>query len=148
NPASGVLATPSPAIASEVVHQHYAISGLGGIWVPAAYEVTRVSGLEASIDPTTQTLIVGSLHTGLSYDLVSAAPEPTGDQLSAAGAGPAPHAEDLALPGPTVSLIRPLTLQIVGSATNAYDQAVAIQRYLRSFTYDEHVQADSSTNYL
>ena len=148
NPAAGVLATPSPAIASQVVHQHDTISGLGGIWVPAAYEVTRVAGLKASVDPTTQTLIVGSLHPGTSYDLVSASPEPTGAQLSAAGAGPAPRPEDLALPAPTVSLIRPLTLQIVGSSTNAYDEAVAIQRYLRSFTYDEHVQADSSTNYL
>lgn len=148
NPAAGVLATPSPAMASRVIHQHYAISGLGGIWVPAAYEVTRVAGLKSSIDPTTQTLIVGSLHAGLAYDLVSASPDPTGIQLSAAGAGPAPRAEDLALPAPTVSLIRPLTLQLVGSSTNAYDDAVAIQRYLRSFTYDEHVQADSSTNYL
>ncbi|HKN50372.1 MAG TPA: transglutaminase-like domain-containing protein, partial [Actinomycetota bacterium] len=148
NPAAGVLATPPPAIASQVIHQHYAISGLGGIWVPAAYEVTRVAGLKASVDPTTQTLIVGSLHAGASYDLVSAAPAPTGAELSAAGAGPAPRPEDLALPAPTVSLIRPLTLQIVGSSTNAYDEAVAIQRYLRSFTYDEHVQADSSTNYL
>jgi transglutaminase-like putative cysteine protease len=148
NPAAGVLATPSPAIASQVVHQQYTISGLGGIWVPAAYEVTRVAGLKTSIDPTTQTLIVGALHAGTSYDLVSASPEPTGAQLSAAGAGPAPRPEDLALPAPTVSLIRPLTLQIVGSTTNAYDAAVAIQRYLRSFTYDEHVQADSSTNYL
>jgi hypothetical protein len=148
NPAAGVLATPSPAVASQVIRQHYAISGLGGIWVPAAYEVTRVAGLKTSIDPTTQTLIVGSLHPGLTYDLVSTSPEPTGIQLSAAGAGPAPRAEDLALPEPTVSLIRPLTLQLVGSSTNAYDDAVAIQRYLRSFTYDEHVQADSSTNYL
>ena len=148
NPAAGVLATPSPSIASQVVHQHYTISGLGGIWVPAAYEVTRVAGLKTSIDPTTQTLIVGSLHAGNSYDLVSASPEPTGAQLSAAGAGPAPHPEDLALPAPTISLIRPLTLQIVGPTTNAYDAAVAIQRYLRSFTYDDHVQADSSTNYL
>lgn len=148
NPAAGVLATPSPAITSQVVHQRYTISGLGGIWVPAAYEVTRVTGLKASIDPTTQTLIVSALHAGTGYDLVSASPEPTGEQLSAAGAGPAPRPEDLALPEATVSLIRPLTLQIVGSTTNAYDAAVAIQRYLRSFTYDEHVQADSSTNYL
>jgi hypothetical protein len=148
NPAAGVLATPSPAIASHVIRQHYAISGLGGIWVPAAYEVTRVAGLKTSIDPTTQTLIVASLHTGLTYDLVSTSPDPTGNQLSDAGAGPAPRAEDLALPAPTVSLIRPLTLQLVGTSTNAYDDAVAIQRYLRSFTYDEHVQADSSTNYL
>ncbi|HEY2668408.1 MAG TPA: DUF3488 and transglutaminase-like domain-containing protein [Actinomycetota bacterium] len=148
NPAAGPLATPSAAIASQVVRQHYTISGLGGIWVPAAYEVTRVSGLKSSIDPTTQTLIVAGLHAGTNYDLVSAAPEPTGAQLSAAGTGPAPRPEDLALPATTVSLIRPLTLQIVGSTTNAYDAAVAIQRYLRSFTYDEHVQADSSTNYL
>ncbi|MEA2567772.1 MAG: hypothetical protein QOD49_2949 [Actinomycetota bacterium] len=148
NPAAGVLATASPAIASQVIHQHYAITGLGGIWVPAAYEVTRVAGLKSSVDPTTQTLIVGSLHAGLTYDLVSASPDPTGTQLSAAGAGPPPRTEDLALPAPTVSLIRPLTLQLVGSNTNAYDDAVAIQRYLRSFTYDEHVQADSSTNYL
>ncbi len=149
NPASGVLATPSPAIASQVVHQHYDISGLGGIWVPAAYQVTRVSGLKSSVDPTSQTLIVGALHPGTTYDIVSAAPEPTGLQLSAAGVGSSgPSPDDLQLPGPTIALIGPITRSLVGSNANPYDQAVAIQRYLRSFNYDEHVDALSSTNYL
>lgn len=148
NPASGTLATPSTTIANETIHQRYTISNLGGIWVPSAYQASRVSGLKTSVDPTTQTLIVSGLHQGTTYNLVSTSPEPTGAQLSAAGAGQAPRAEDLQLPDATVSLVRPLTLQLVGTSTDAYDQAVAIQRYLRTFSYDEHVSADSSTNFL
>lgn len=148
NPASGALATPAAGLPTESIRQRYSISGLGGIWVPAAYQVSRVSGLKTSIDPTSQTLIVGALHPGTSYDVVSSVTVPTGQQLSAAGAGPAPAAEDLSLPAATVGTIGNIARSIVGSNTNPYDQAVALQRYLRSFTYDEHVAADASTNYL
>ena len=148
NPASGSLSAPPPGTAPDIIQQRYSIANLGGIWVPAAYEASRVSGLKSSFDPSSQTLIVTALHPGQSYGVVSTAPNPTGPQLSDAGAGNAPSAEDVRLPPATLTKIRPLTLPVVGTDTNAYDQAVDIQKYLRTFTYDEHVAADSSTDYL
>ncbi|HEU5002845.1 MAG TPA: transglutaminaseTgpA domain-containing protein [Actinomycetota bacterium] len=151
NAASGTLSSPAPGITNTVVRQSYHIASLGGIWVPAAFKPTRVQGLSTSLDQDSQTLIVASgssLHPGAAYSVTSAAPEPTGDELVAAGAGTPRGAADTALPASTVAEIRPIVNQVVNGATGAYDQAVAVQDYLRSFTYDESVPAGSGTDYL
>lgn len=148
NPATGSLVAPPPGGAPDTIHQRYSIANLGGIWVPAAYQASRVSALKSSFDASSQTLIVNALHPGQSYGVVSTAPNPTGQQLADAGSGNAPSPEDVKLPPATLAKIRPLTLDVVGKDTTAYDQAVDIQKYLRTFTYDEHVAADSSTDYL
>jgi transglutaminase-like putative cysteine protease len=147
-PASGTLATPSIALSTATIHQRYTIASLGGIWVPAAYQPTRVSGVSASIDPASQTMIVSALHQGTTYDVLSSAPIPTGDQLAAAGAATAPSAEDLTVPRSTIDTIGPIATAITGSSATAYAKAVALQGYLRTFTYDDQVPAGSSDNYL
>jgi len=148
NPASGSLSAAPPGGAPDVITQRYNMVNLGGIWVPAAYQASTVSGLKSSFDASSQTLIVNALHPGQTYSVKSNAPNPTGQQLSSAGAGNAPSDEDVKLPTATLTKVRPITLNVVGSDTNAYDQAVDIQKYLRAFTYDEHVPADSSTDFL
>ena len=151
NAASGTLSSPAPGIENDTVHQGYRIAALGGIWVPAAFKPTRVQGLSASLDSDSQTLIVSSgssLHPGTAYAVTSAAPQPTGDQLAAAGSGTPPRSADTTLPASTANEIRPIVNQIVSGASGAYARAVALQDYLRTFTYDESVPAGSSTDYL
>jgi transglutaminase-like putative cysteine protease len=152
NPASGVLGTPVPGVASQQVRQNYRIASLGGIWVPAAYFPTRVRGISTELDASTSTLIVGSssaLAPGDSYSVSSSEPEPTGPELASAGAGDPPSSEDLQLPLSTTALISPIAHAIVQPTDGtAFQEAVAIQDYLRTFTYDARVPPGSSTNYL
>jgi transglutaminase-like putative cysteine protease len=152
NSASGVLGTPVPGVPSQQVRQDYRIASLGGIWVPAAYFPTRVRGISTELDPRTSTLIVGSssaLAPGDTYSVTSSEPEPTGSELESAGAGNPPSSQDLALPSSTTALISPIAHEIAQSTDGtAFREAVALQQYLRNFTYDAGVPAGSSTNYL
>lgn len=156
NPASGALAAPVPGVQTTVVQQDYRIATLTGAWVPAAFAPTRVSGIPTAFDSDTSALIVqdsGQLQPNNHYSVVSAKPDLSSAELAASGsASSGPSKEDLTLPVGTLKDIGPITNRVVSEsgATTAYTDAVAIQDYLRSspFTYDQNVQAGSSSDYL
>ncbi|HWD08522.1 MAG TPA: DUF3488 and transglutaminase-like domain-containing protein [Actinomycetota bacterium] len=156
NPSGGVLSSPPPGLSIVPVQQHYRVASLTGAWVPAAFVPTKVSGIPTAYDADTSALIVqdsGALAPGNHYSVSSDAPEPTGYELQATGAASSsPSKADLDLPASARSSIGPIAAALVSQAgaSTAYEDAVVIQDWLRSpaFTYDESVQAGSSSNYL
>jgi transglutaminase-like putative cysteine protease len=131
-----------------VVRQSFRIQDLGGIWLPAAYAPGRVTGAPVAEDPVGAT-VVAKLKTGLRYTAVSATPQPTLTELRAAGAGADVSDKFLELPSQDQAAITSVTQQVVtGRETSAFDEALAVQSFLRTFRYDRRAAAGSSTDYL
>jgi transglutaminase-like putative cysteine protease len=80
-----------------------------------------------------------ALAPGATYRLLTVAAEPTAAALRAAG-GPAPdwlRARYLALPAELPERVRQTAALIARNETTAYDKARALERSLRTLTYDE-----------
>jgi transglutaminase-like putative cysteine protease len=117
--------------------------------VPPLVGAVRGQGI-ALYDAPSQTVrstlpsIAGQHYTALTLDWV-----PTTAQLRSAGA---PTSEDplsdAVYPSNTPRSIIALAHAIAGKSTTAYDQAVAIQNWLRTFTYSTDVASRDDTNYL
>ncbi|MBC7261433.1 MAG: transglutaminase domain-containing protein, partial [Chloroflexi bacterium] len=82
-----------------------------------------------------------AVHRNQSYTVVSLVSTATVSQLREAGADyPAwIRQRYLQLPQSLPERVRLLSQEIVKGATTPYDQAVAIQNYLRSITYDQYI---------
>jgi transglutaminase-like putative cysteine protease len=134
------------------VVQEIEISGLAGPWLPAAYEPVRVDDLDGvGADGTTRTLISpNDLRDGTKYTVTSRLPRLTYTELDLV---PPPGGDDPALfpylDLPTgvhssqIERVAEITRSVVNAAGASdeapFRQAVALQRYLRTFTYDENV---------
>lgn len=141
-------AIQAPPGRTRAVRQRVRVTGLGGIWLPAAYAPATVEGVTASVDPVTHTLVAGALRNDLTYRVVSRAPDPTPAELrEAAGGGEAPPGH-LDLPPRTRARIGPIARAIVGDAPTPYEAAVALQSHLQGFRYDENVPPGHSGDYL
>ncbi|MBW3588987.1 MAG: DUF3488 and transglutaminase-like domain-containing protein [Actinobacteria bacterium] len=127
--------------------QNYRIFGLAGSWVPAAYAPRSINGLKILVDPVRDTLLTDSLVPETRFTVVSVMPAPTAEQLQAAGVSGGPS-EFLELPSNLPPQIQELSRQIAQRAATPYDQALAIQEYLRRFTYSEEVPPGHSADYL
>ena len=138
----------SPGVPAVTIRQSYQIDGLRGTWLPAAHLAVQFSGVAASVDSRTESAIVDQLKGGEQYSVLSKEAVPSQQELRAAGTGSAPDPVDLALPPATRAEIGPIAAQIVGNAAPGYAQAMAVQDYLRTFTYSTSVSAGTSTDYL
>jgi transglutaminase-like putative cysteine protease len=133
-----------PSVPSELVQQHYRIQDLAGPWLPAAYDptsVTNVSGVK--IETETRSLVlqeVGGLPSGARYDVTSEVPEPTVADLDKAFSYDEQAMSDyLSVGGSVPSVVRQIAQRVAGSMPTPYRKALALQNYLRTFTYDENV---------
>ena len=136
----------NPASRIRVV-QDVQIQALGGPWMPAAYEPIRVDGVRGvGADATSRTLISpDDLRDGMKYKVTSRLPRLSYEELNLV-----PAIDDLSLrrylqlpAAPQTQLIERIARSVVAAA-NAPDeapfrQAVALQRFLRTFNYDENV---------
>ena len=146
-PVSGRSILPESLASTVRVAQDVHILGLAGPWLPAVYEPVRVDGAKGvAEDPISRTLInPNDLKAGMRYRVESLAPVLTYEALSEAPKSHDPAvAQDLLMPpGRQTARIRQISLQVLAKArkSNAppFQQAVAIQNYLRTFTYDENV---------
>ncbi|HEY8200624.1 MAG TPA: DUF3488 and transglutaminase-like domain-containing protein, partial [Actinomycetota bacterium] len=127
--------------------QTYTIEGLGGVWVPAAYVPSRLSGITVSADPVRGTLATDGLRRGQRYTVVSETPVPTPDLLRRAGTRGAPEGSTQ-LPSGLPGVIGRLAAQVAGTAATAFDQALAIQSFLRTFDYRQDIPPGHSGSYL
>ena len=115
-------------------------------WLPLPYPASGIEGLQAgwSADPASLTVEApGRSATAGKYTVTSLQVEPTEQQLRDAGTAlPAGFDRYTELPDTTPAVIGTTARDVAAQAdaTTAYDQAVAIQDYLRSgdFTYDEN----------
>ena len=129
--------------------QHFVIGPLASIWLPAAFEPTRISGADGSSYNADSASLISAQDTadGLDYRVVSKVPRPSGEQLQRAS-GPGLSFADVqrytALPAELSPRIVNLARQVVGRApATQYSRALALQQFLRSppFVYDLTVPA-------
>jgi transglutaminase-like putative cysteine protease len=118
------------------------IVNLTSTWLPAPLSVTNVDFLRGrwTWNPSTQTInAVSSTTADQQYVVTSAMPQLSPELLRAASQKPAPGLDPLfsKLPNNVPSIIKKTAQEVTAGKTNPYDQAMAIQDYLRSpaFTY-------------
>ncbi|MCU1571697.1 MAG: hypothetical protein JWR33_2438 [Naasia sp.] len=115
-------------------------------WLPVPYPATSIEGLGAEWVWQPESLTVGSLKQASTvgeYAISSLQLDPTVDQLRAAGDVPPGFERYLALPDDLPAIISDTAATVTADAETPYDQAVALQAYLRStqFEYDEETPA-------
>jgi len=134
-----------------VLDQTFIIGGLTAIWLPSAYEPRQIEaeGFDVLYDESSATLIVDreiETSNGLTYSVTSSSPRLT--RADVAGLRDEPPAEVrerfLALPDDFSPKVAQLARDITQGAVAPYDQALALQRFLRGFTYDLEVDAGHS----
>jgi len=144
---SGRAILPESLASTVPVVQNFHILGLAGPWLPAVYEPVRVDGAKGvAEDPISRTLInPDDLRSGMRYRVESLAPVLTYEALSRAPKSRDPAFAQYLLmpPGRQTARIRQISEQVLAKAhlanASPFKQAVGIQNYLRTFTYDENV---------
>ena len=149
---SGRTIATSTAATTTRVQQDVEILALGGAWLPAAYEPVRVDRLRGvGADPATRALIAPrDIGRGLEYRVTSRVPQLSYDALDQV-----PFASDPSLqryvalpPGAQTEQVRAIARRVIGTAkadaAGPFRMAVALQNYLRTFTYDEQVGLNHS----
>jgi transglutaminase-like putative cysteine protease len=144
---SGRSITPNTTAPTTQVQQDVEILSLGGPWLPAEYEPVRVERLGGvAADPSTRALIAPKdLSRGLKYRVISRVPQLTYEALDQV-----PFPQDpslgryLQLPeGPLTDEVATIARDVLRrqrvEGAGPFRMAVALQNYLRTFTYDENV---------
>jgi transglutaminase-like putative cysteine protease len=135
-----------PDLESQVVRQRYQIQALAGPWLPAAYDPVSVAGVSGvKIETQTRSLVLpssGGLPTGASYQVTSAVPTFTAADLDKPFIYDQKALSDyLQLPS-VPRQIRDVAQRVAGDKPTPYQKALALQDYLRTFTYNENVAKD------
>jgi transglutaminase-like putative cysteine protease len=143
------IAPFAPGVQSEIVQQQYRIQALAGPWLPAAYDPISVSGIDGlKIETTTRALVLseaGGLPAGARYDVTSRMPVLTASDLDQPFTYDSSTLSDyLELPHNVPRQVREIAQRIAGDLPTPYQKALALQNYLRTFTYDENVAAGHS----
>ncbi|HJV04010.1 MAG TPA: transglutaminase domain-containing protein, partial [Actinomycetota bacterium] len=108
-------------------------------------------GGSAYHDPVTEMLVREiDTHPGYRYEVVSRIPRPDPADLDAAfeGRSLTEYSDYLQLPDRLPSRIHQLARQIVLGEETPYRQILAIQDYLRTFTYDERAPRGHGANHI
>lgn len=134
-----------------VLDQTFTIGGLTAIWLPSAYEPRSVEsdGFDVLYDEFSATLIVDreiETSNGLTYGVTSSSPRLTRADLAGLRDEPPDDVRErfLALPDDFSPRVAQLAREITQQAIAPYDQALALQQFLRGFTYDLEVAAGHS----
>jgi transglutaminase-like putative cysteine protease len=131
---------PDDVAANHVV-QDFAIEGLDSIWLPVAYQPTRIEGIDhVSYNAALGSLITaGATSNNTQYKVDSEVPEFRPEQLRTAQAS-TPDPAFVALP-PIPAAVAVEARRVTAGATTAYDKALALQNYFRdNFTYSLDVR--------
>ncbi len=126
----------------DTVVQTFNLTSATNIWVPAAYEPTKITDQTAKItwnegsDSLTVSNDVPST-ANLSYTVESNAPRFTPDQLRQADETVSDEiaAQYLALPENIPERVIQEARDVTGDATNRYDKMIALQNYFRTYDY-------------
>jgi transglutaminase-like putative cysteine protease len=145
---------PDPGPATTVTATFH-ISALQSLWLPVPYRPVRVTGVGGLSWSAAAASVISDKPTsdGLTYMVTSQVPDATSTELRASPrvdrSDPA-VAKYLALPANIDPRVAALAAQIVSGAQTLYDEALAIQTYLRGslFRYDLNVPADQSQSAL
>lgn len=150
-PEVGSGALPGARADGERLRQRFVLDRLAQPYLPAAYQPVAVDlpWASARYDPDSGTLAVERIRPGFAYEVESAVVVPTPEQLRAATIPASPEVEFYtALPDGIPQEIYELARQISKGETTPYGKALALQRYLRTFRYDETVRPGHGVNDL
>jgi transglutaminase-like putative cysteine protease len=139
----------------EALHQHFTFGGLAMQWLPAAAGTTFISLQRGTVryDSTNGSLIYPDVtYTGFSYSVTSVEVVPTPAELNAIPSLQTPENPDweryTALPAGIPPPIKEIAERQTANATTPYEQVMALQQYLRGFTYDLKVKSPPGVNDL
>jgi transglutaminase-like putative cysteine protease len=132
------------------LHQRYEFQGLTQPWLPTAFDPVSVS-IVASVaryDPESQSLVApNGTYQDFAYEVDSQLVVPTPDQLDVEPAVSGPErARYTNLPKDTPPQIAAIAHRLADGAPNIYRKVLAIQKYLKDFTYDLRVPAGHGVN--
>ena len=138
---------------AQLLEQEFEISGLGPAWLPAAYQPLGVQLPDrgARFDRARSSIVpAADLPSGYRYQIVSQLLVPTPDQLEGTRdiAQPRASGAETLLPANIPPRVYGLARSITKDAETPYEQMLALQRHLRSFTYDEKAPAGHQINDL
>jgi len=140
---SGSELDSTPPASSPTLSQDITISGLGGPWLPAAFEPIRLTnGPRISFDPETSSILIrgaDGASSGDSYQVESARVAPSSEAIGNRPAGPPAGSETdfLALPENQRQRLTELASSITAGPVTDLQKALAFQNYFRDqFTYD------------
>jgi transglutaminase-like putative cysteine protease len=136
-----------------ILHQHVVLERLGQEWLPAAYDPIGVTANKEHLrwDPVSSTLVAADgTYGGFTYDLESALPKPTREQLDHVENSDAPGlARYRQLPNGVPDQIARIAHQITDGKSTTYEKVLAVQQYLRTnFRYDQRVQPGHDVNHI
>jgi TgpA N-terminal domain/Transglutaminase-like superfamily len=141
---------------SHLLEQDIEIVELAEPWLPAAFEPAEVrfditeEGGSAIHDEESEMLVRRiDTHPGYRYGVVSRISEPDPADLDSAfiARSLSGYSDYLQLPENLPPRIEELAREI-GTGPTAYRQVLAIQNYLRTFTYDERAPRGHGTNHI
>jgi transglutaminase-like putative cysteine protease len=153
--ADGDLDAPVPdGVKTSTATQSYSIENLRVLWLPAAFEPLHVESPNADVryQSESSTLIVDTSvadSDGLAYEVTSALPRFTAEQLKTADASMPKDAQHyLDLPPGFSQLARRTALEQTAAGTDPYTKARLLQDYFhgKDFSYNLKVNRGHSTN--
>jgi transglutaminase-like putative cysteine protease len=136
------------------LEQEVEISRLGGSWLPAAYQPVAIGLTDGSarFDRARSSIVpTDTVPEGFRYQIVSQLVVPTPEQLDGEArdiALPRASGAETLLPANVPPRVYELARSITKDAESPYQQMLALQRHLRSFTYDEEAPAGHEINDL
>jgi transglutaminase-like putative cysteine protease len=139
---------------AQPLEQEIEISGLARSWLPAAYQPIAI-GLpqgSARFDRARSSIVpTDDVPSGFRYQIVSQLVVPTAEELNGEereAAQPLAVGPHTLLPANVPPRVYELARSITKDAESPYQQMLALQRHLRTFTYDEQAPAGHEINDL
>ncbi len=135
------------------IRQRVTVTSLGGSLIPAAADPIAAnpvdgdrSALRYNSDSSTLVQTGDELTRGDSFDIVSAAPRFSADQLRAATSIDAGDPIYLELPDDFPDLAADLAVEVTAGAATPFDAALSLQNWMRGFTYSLEIQEGHGNN--
>jgi transglutaminase-like putative cysteine protease len=142
-------------VPAETVTQTVSVSALAAVWLPAAFEPAAIDAgvTEVGWDEASSTLLVerdAATSDGLTYQVQSAIPQWTAAELRTASTDVPDDVADryLQLPDHLDPAVEALARDVTAAAATPYDQALALQDFLRTFAYDLDVPPSNANDAL
>jgi hypothetical protein len=149
---SRLPAASDVTVPTQPVDQSVRITGLPGMWLPAADRPARVADVAVRVDPASGMLATydGSAAHGRRYQVTSDVAAPRFSELASAvpGAGPA-LAGQLSLPAGLPSAVASYGTRAIAGATSPYQEMVLLQDHmLADFRYSPQAPPGETYGHL
>lgn len=143
--------TFAPGVPTEPLTQRVDVSGLAGLWLPAAYAPATISGLDAaSYNEQTSSLYLRDAEraSGTGYVLDSSVPRFAGLE-AAAPPSPGSVPEPLLAVPELAPVVTEQVRAVTGATDRPYEQLIALQGWFREeFDYDEQIDLSGEPDAL